>query len=209
MDMLIIGAGGHGKVVADIVACEGRHRVVGFLDADVTRHGTTVSGLPVIGGVNQLLKLRQSIRGIIVAIGDNTVRQRYTQELLDTGMELLTCIHPRASIAKSAVLGRGVVVCAMAVIGVDTTIGDGCIINTSAVIDHECTIEAAAHICPGAVLAGRVRIGERAFIGMGAKIIQCVSVGSAAIIGAGAVVTVDLPERVTAVGVPARIIKKY
>jgi len=208
MDMLIIGAGGHGKVVADVVACEGRHRVVGFLDSDTALHGTNVAGVPVLGGVNQLLKLKQKIRGVVIAIGDNAVRQRYSQEMIDIGMELITCVHPRASVASSAVLGRGVVVCAMAVVGVDTTVGDACVINTSAVVDHECVIGDAVHICPGAVLAGRVRVGDRAFIGMGAKIIQCVSVGAAAIIGAGAVVTVDLPERVTAVGIPARVIKR-
>ncbi len=209
MDTVIIGAGGHGKVVLDVLQCEGKHRVVGFLDADAQLHGTTVAGIPVIGGINQLLRLKQQkVRGAIIAIGDNRVRQQYAREAVEAGLDLLTAIHPSATVARSATVGNNVLIAAKAVVCPDARIGNSVIINTAAVVDHECVIEDAVHVAPGAMLAGRVRIEESAFIGMGACIIQCLTVGARTVVGAGAVVRADLPADVVAVGVPARIIKQ-
>lgn len=208
MDTLIIGAGGHGKVVLDALQCEGKHRVVGFLDADESLHGTTVAGVPVIGGINQLLKLKQQkVRGAIIAIGDNRVRRQYAREALEASLELVSAIHPSATVARSATIGRNVLIAARSVVCPDVRIGDSVIVNTAAVVDHECVVGEAVHIAPGALLAGRVRIEESAFIGMGACVLQCLSVGARSIVGAGAVVRTDLPADVTAVGVPARVIK--
>ncbi len=208
MDVVIIGAGGHGKVAADILQTEGKHRIVGFLDADISLTGTTIAGVPVIGPINQLLKLKaQKVKGALIAIGDNRIRAQYAREAFDAGLELINAIHPRASIAKSATLGRNVVVAMNASICTEAKIGDSTIINTSAVVDHECIIGQAVHICPGAALAGRVRVEDYAFIGMGSRIIQCLTIGARSIVGAGAIVRTDLPADVTAVGVPARVIK--
>lgn len=208
MDTVIIGAGGHGKVVLDVLQCEGKHRVVGFLDADASLHGSAVAGVQVMGGINQLLKLKQQkVRGAIIAIGDNRVRQQYAREAIEAGLELLTAIHPSATVARTATIGKNVVIAAKAVVCPDAKIGDSTIVNTAAVVDHECVVEEAVHIAPGALLAGRVKIEESAFIGMGACILQCLSVGARTVVGAGAVVRADLPAGVTAVGVPARIIK--
>jgi sugar O-acyltransferase (sialic acid O-acetyltransferase NeuD family) len=210
MDLILIGAGGHGKVVLDILQCEGKHRVVGFLDADASLHGSTVAGVAVLGGINQLLKLRsQKVRGAIVSIGDNRIRQQYAKEAADAGLELVQAIHPRAIVARSAKIGKNVVIAAGAVVCPDVVIGDSSIINTGAIVDHESVIGEAVHVCPAATLAGRVRVEDLAFVGMGAKIIQCLTLGARCVVGAGAVIRADVPPDCTAVGVPARIVKGF
>lgn len=209
MKTLIVGAGGHGKVVLDILRAGGTYSPVGFVDADPRLAGTTVGGLPVFGAIHLLNKLKQQHRigGAIIGIGDNRARCGYVKTLADHGLQLINAIHPTASISGSAKLGRNVVVAAQAVVSTETVVANLAIINTGAIVDHECEIGEAAHICPGANLAGRVRIGCRTFVGLGANIIQCLSIGEGATIGAGAVVLSDVPAGATAVGVPARIIK--
>lgn len=205
MEVVVIGAGGHGRVVLDILLSSGQHRVVGILDADPGLIGTQLYGIEVLGPVNLLSKLRQQrVRGAVVAIGDNRVRRKYRAEIDAAGLDAINAIHPSSVISPRAILGRNVVVCAGAVVCTDATIGDSVIINTGACVDHECLVGEGAHIAPGAVLAGRVQIGPDAFIGLGSKIIQCRTVGAAAVVGAGAVVIRDVPEGARMVGVPAR-----
>ncbi|HWP40150.1 MAG TPA: acetyltransferase [Tepidisphaeraceae bacterium] len=209
MEVLIIGAGGHGKVVLDILRAAGEHHPVGFLDADATLAGTQVGGLEVLGHVNLLPRLRQQrkARGAIVAIGDNRVRTGYARLVLDSGLELINAIHPRSIVSSQAVTGRNVVIAAGAIVCAEARLGDSVIANTGCVIDHECEIGPASHICPGALLAGRVRIGTGVFVGLGARILPCLSVGDHAVVGAGAVVLKDVDPGTTVVGVPARVIK--
>ena len=208
MDVVIIGAGGHGKVVADILRAAGGANLVGFLDADPALRGQTVAGLPVLGPVNLLAKLwQQNVRHAVVAIGDNRTRRRYGDVLREHGLEPRSAVHPSAVVSASAALGRGVVVAANATVCAEARVGDFAIVNTAAVVDHECVVGAAAHIAPGVRLAGRVRIGDEAFVGIGATVIQCLTIGPGAIVGAGAVVTRDVPELATVVGVPARVVK--
>lgn len=205
MDIVLIGCGGHGKVVLDAVRQEGRHRVVGFLDADPATYGSTVHDVPVLGGPNLLDKMvARKVRGAIVAIGDNRTRSGYASEAEAAGLELMSVVHPRAVVAASAALGRNVVVAAGAIVSVDAAVGDGSIINTGAIVDHECTVGRYAHVAPGARLAGRVTVGDFAFIGLGAMVIQCLAVGERATVGAGAMVRTDVPAGTTVVGVPAR-----
>ena len=208
MQVAIVGAGGHGKVVLDILRAGRECEPVGFIDADTTLTGTRVGGLPVFGPVNTLPKLRQQkVRHAIVAIGNNRTRQRYAALLQEQGFELINAIHPTASVSSTATLRKNVVIAAHGVICTEARLGDCVILNTAAVVDHECDVADAVHVCPGAHLAGRVRVGEGAFIGLGANIIQCLTIGEHAVIGAGAVVTRDVPPYATAVGVPARVIK--
>jgi sugar O-acyltransferase (sialic acid O-acetyltransferase NeuD family) len=208
MDVVLIGAGGHGRVVLDILRASGIHNPVGFLDADSQLTGQEVGGLPVLGQLNLLPKLKaQKVKGAIISIGDNHPRWQYFQKIFGHGFELVNAIHPAATVADSATLGRNVVVAAGAVISTDAHIADAVIVNTSAVVDHECLIGPAVHICPSASLAGRVSVGQQAFIGLGANIIQCLNLGPYCIVGAGAVVIAEVPEGATVVGVPAKVIK--
>ena len=207
MQLLIIGAGGHGKVVLDIVRAAGRYEPVGFLDADPALVGSTPGGVPVLGSVNLLPKLRSKARCAIIAIGDNRTRHRYAAELRAQGFTLVSAIHPSAVVSPAAALGTNVVVAAHAAVCTEANVDDLAIINTAAVVDHEGRVGVAAHVGPGALLAGRVRVGDMAFVGMGATVIQCLTVGEGAMVGAGAVVIGDVPPYATVVGVPARVIK--
>jgi UDP-perosamine 4-acetyltransferase len=207
MDVVIIGAGGHGRVVLDILNAAGGHSVVAFLDADLSLRGTSVGSVPVLGPVNLLAKLwQQKVRHGIVAIGDNATRRRYGELLRQQGFELINAVHPSAAVSASAKLGRNVVVAAQAAICAEARVDDYAIINTGAIVDHETHVAAGAHITPGVCLAGRVQVGEDAFVGLGACVIQCLSIGRGAIVGAGAVVIRDVPDGATVVGVPARIV---
>lgn len=211
MQTIIIGAGGHGKVVLDILrsARKPKYEPVGWLDANASLHGTDISGLPVLGGINLLAKLRQQkIKHAIVAIGDNRVRLGYARSVKEAGLELINAIHPAATVSKSAHLGKNLVIAANAVIAAEARISDSVIINTSAVVDHECEVGDAAHICPTVALGGRVRVGTCAFIGIGSKVLPCLTIGDSAIVGAGAVVIADVPSESTVVGVPAKILNR-
>ena len=204
--VVIVGAGGHGRVVLDILRAAGHGRPIGFIDADPALAGSTVAGLPVLGSVNVLPSLRRRrIRRAVIAIGDNRTRTHYAELLREQGFELINAVHPSAFVAPGAVLGENIVIAPMAAVGTEARVGDSAIINTAAVVDHECNVGPGAHLCPGAVLAGRVRVGRGAFVGAGARVIQCRSVGEFAVIGAGAVVITDVQAGATAVGVPAKL----
>lgn len=206
--VIIVGAGGHGRVVLDILRAGGKYAVAGFVDADPALAGTQVGGLPVFGHINVLPKLLQKkIRSAVVAIGDAAARESYAKVLVEHGFTLISAIHPSAVIAGGVTLGSNVVIAAGVVIGTETRVEDSAIINTGATVDHECVVGRACHICPGVSLAGRVTVGPRAFVGIGAKVIQCLSIGEGAIVGAGCVVIRDVPPGATVVGVPARVVK--
>jgi UDP-perosamine 4-acetyltransferase len=209
IDTLLIGAGGHGKVVMDILKSGAQYRPIGFVDADPKLTGTRVCGLPVFGAIHLLSRLirEHRIGAAIIAIGDNRARASYAKAVDDARIPLINAIHKSAVISPTVVLGRNVVVAANAVVCTESRIGDFSIINTAATVDHECELGTAVHICPGAHLAGRVRVDDNAFVGLGANVIQCLRIGAGAIIGAGAVVLSDIPSGATAVGVPARVIK--
>ena len=208
IQVVIVGAGGHGKVVLDILRGAGRYEPVGFVDADTRLAGTKVGGLAVLGPTNVLPKLHQQrVRHAIIAIGDNRTRYRYAALLESEGFTLASAIHPTAFVSPTATLGKNVVVGPNASVITEARVGDCAIVNTGAIVEHECEVGEAVHVAPGAVLAGRVRVGAFAFIGIGAQVIQCMAVGEGATVGAGAVVIIDVPVGATAVGVPAKIIK--
>lgn len=206
--LLVIGAGGHGQVVADILLFTGPRdgvRLLGFLDDDEGLCGRTVLGLPVLGPLAQLAKTEHD--GIVLAIGHNPTRQRLALDLAQRGEHLVNAIHPGATIACEVALGCGLVICAGAIVGTGSRIGDGAILNTASSVDHHNQIGAFAHVAPGAHLGGNVTVGDGALVGIGSTVIPGRTIGAWSMVGAGSAVVTDIPPHCVAVGIPARPIK--
>ena len=206
---VILGCGGHGRVVLDILLNDGGFDLVGFIDSNPDLLDRRIDGLETLGGPDDLPRLRaeHNIDCGIVAVGDNGARRALARRVEAMGLELINAIHPSANLARNVTLGRNIVVAAGALVCAHCQIGDSVILNTGSIVDHESLIGTAAHICPGSRLAGRVTIESGAFVGIGATVIQHVRVGYEAVVGAGAVVIEDVAPMSTVVGVPAREIK--
>jgi sugar O-acyltransferase (sialic acid O-acetyltransferase NeuD family) len=205
--VVVVGAGGHGKVVAEALSLMVSDEIDGFIDCNEAIQGTCVLGRPVIAGHDWLFReAEERLIAVALGIGNEFDRQRLWRECTENGIQVLTVIHPDATIASSTVIGEGAVVLAKAVLNADSQVGRGAIINTAAVIEHDVTIGDFAHVAPNATTGGGVRIGALCHIGLGAQILPGIAIGSRTSVGAGAVVLHDLPEQVVAVGNPARIL---
>ena len=189
----LIGAGGHAKVIADILIASGRPPAA-FLD-DAPQHNQ-ILGITVIKG----LVLPEPDSAVIIAIGDNVTREELARRY--TVFDI--AIHPAGHISRDAEIGPGSVVMSGAVINAGARIGSHCIINSGAIIDHDCLISDFAHIAPGATLGGNVRVGVGSMVGLGASVIHGRAIGDHTIVGAGSTVVRDLPSFVVAIGSPAR-----
>jgi sugar O-acyltransferase (sialic acid O-acetyltransferase NeuD family) len=204
--LAILGASGHGKVVADAALLVGWQEVAFFDDA---WPGVSMVGpWPVIGGSEQLVEEVAAFDGVMVAIGDNAVRLGKLGLFEEKGLKPATIIHPSAVISDYASVGKGSVVCAGAVVNPFAEIGYGCIINTGATVDHDCMVADGVHVSPGAHLGGGVRVGHVTWIGLGACVKQCICIGEESIVGMGAVVIRDVRSGVTVFGNPAREIRR-
>jgi sugar O-acyltransferase (sialic acid O-acetyltransferase NeuD family) len=200
--LLVIGAGGHGRVVADAALSMGIWQSVCFADdrTDVRE----VLGLPIVGAPGELERLAGSYRAAVVAIGNVRSRMDLLSRCEAIGFELPPVVHRSAVVSRFASLGAGAVVFAQAAVNPGAIVGRGCIVNTGATVDHDCELAEGVHICPGVQLAGSVKVGPRSWIGIGAAVKQGVNIGADVTIGAGAAVVSDIESGVTAVGVPAR-----
>jgi len=208
MKVVIVGAGGHGRVVLDIFRSNHQFEVVGFLDSNKGLHRQHVDGIEIMGDLSLAPRFGElGIGGALIAIGDNRIRQMYATTLEKAGVNLVCAIHPSSSIADNAQVGKNVVIAAGANICAHTIIDDSVIINTGSIIDHESLIGSGAHVCPGVRMAGHVIVKPLSFIGIGATVVQNVTIGESAVVGAGAVVLKDVPAYTTVVGVPAKVIK--
>ena len=200
--LAILGASGHGKVVADCAHSCGWDEVVFFDDAwpELSTNGHW----PVAGDTARLMATLDDFDGVIVAIGNSHIRHTKLEALEQARATVVSLVHPAAFVSSHAVIGAGTVVFAGAVVNVDARLGRGVIINTGATVDHDCVLGDAVHISPGANIAGGVRVGHRSWVGIGAAVKQLVSIGDDAVVGAGAAVVRDVGDGVTVVGVPAR-----
>jgi sugar O-acyltransferase (sialic acid O-acetyltransferase NeuD family) len=208
--VLIIGVGGHGQVVADILwrmrEAESALAPIGFLDDRQDLVGRTFLGIPVLGAIAAHRQIAHD--AIIVAIGINEIRRKISQMLQKTGEAFALAQHPKAVVAPDVQLGDGGMVCAGVVVNTGTTVGEAVILNTGCTVDHHNVIGSYAHIAPGVHLGGEVEIGEGSLIGIGATVMPGKRIGSWSIVGAGALVHQDVPERSLVVGVPGRVVKK-
>ena len=209
LPILIIGAGGHAKVVADALRAAGEH-ILGFADENPAKHGTQVLGLPVLGS-DEVIKARLTdeirLANGIGSVGSLVPRRDVYLRFHGLGYTFVTVVHPRAVVAAAAELEEGAQVMAGAVVQPGATVGVNSIINTGAIVDHDCVIGRHCHIAPGCVLSGGVAIADECHIGTGASVRQGVNLGIRTVVGAGAAVVSDFSGNSTVAGVPARIVE--
>lgn len=204
--IFVFGAGGHAKVVIDVIERQGLYEIVFLVDDDPALKGREFFGYPIIGGKDELLALPKRPSHGIVAIGINRVRSMISDWLVDKRFCLVTAVHPSAQVGRGVVIGVGTVVMAGAVVNSDACIGDNVIVNTCSSIDHDCIIGNCVHLAPGSTLCGSVTIGRGSFVCAGASIIPNLVIGNNVTVGAGATVIRNVPDHVTVVGSPASII---
>lgn len=201
--VIVIGGGGHAKVVVSTLL-DLNIDIQAIYDDDSGKWGKGLCGVTIVGPVSGL---DSSLEGnAVMAIGDNGTRKNLARRFQK--LRWLTVVHPKALVHSSVTIGKGSVIFAGAVVQPDAVIGDHCIINSNSTVEHDCIIGDYAHVGPGACLAGEVSVGEGAFLGAGVVAIIGKSIGKWSIVGAGCVATKDIPESVTAVGIPAKVIKK-
>ena len=195
--LFVLGAGGHGKVVAEAARASGAFDVRGYLDHDRARWGTEWDGLKIAAP-----EAMDADAEVALGVGDNRARAEAMRRL--DGRRVATVVHPSAVVCPSARLGDGTYVGPLAVVHADAEVGRGCIVNSGAVVEHDCRLGDYVHVSPRATLGGGVTVGEGAHLGLGAVLLPGLTVGEWTTLGAGAVMVESLPDRVTAMGVPAR-----
>lgn len=201
--IVIIGASGHGKVVADIAKLNGYDEIL-FLDDDKSK--TSCGNYKVAGTSKEITKYRDY--DFIIAIGNNKIREKISDTLEKENIKQTVLIHPTAVIDETATIKEGTVVMANAVINASVQIGRSCIINTASSIDHDCIINDFVHVSPGVHVAGTVTIGRNTWLGIGSTVINNLEICSNCIIGAGSTVIKDIKEEGTYIGSPAERMKK-
>ena len=200
----LIGAGGHGKVVAEIILGAGQELTI--LDADQGKVGSPLHGLVIEAEEETLTTLREPV-AFIVALGEPPVRRQVMERWLEHGHTPIQAIHPSAVLSPSAEIGPGTVVMAGVVVQAECCVGQGVVINTGASVDHDCRLEDYSHVAPGAHLGGNVVVGEEAWIGIGASVLHGTRIGARSLVGAGSVVVRDLPVDVLAYGNPCKVVR--
>ena len=212
MKIIIIGAGGHSKVIVDIIQNEQKYEIAGFIDNNLPM-GHKVLDYQVLGKeeeINTLIK-KHEIFGGIIAIGDNFIRSNVEKKIkqLCNEFKFINCIHPKSNIAFNVVMGEGNVVMAGATINTSSEIGNHCILNTNCSIDHDNRIENFASVAPNAVTGGNVAVGEFSAIGIGATVKHNISIGYNCIVGACSLVNKDTKSNSVYYGIPAKFIRSH
>lgn len=198
-NIIVIGAGGHGKVVVDCIEQENKYRIEAVVDDNYKNRTLFNFHVTQKNNVTQYVDQK-----VIIAVGDCGIRKKIANQLKAT---FITTIHPAAIVSKYATIGEGSQVFASAVVNPSAKIGNHVIINTGAIVEHDCTIGDFVHLSPNSCIGGGVTVGSCTHIGIGTSVIQGITIGKNVIIGAGAVVVTDIPDNCTAVGIPAKPIK--
>ena len=198
--LLIVGAGGHGRVVADVASHS--YSRIAFLD-DAFEELQHIDW-PVLGSPAELTDVAGDFSDIVIGIGNNAKRQSATDVVQQAGHRLAVIVDNSAAVSARAKLGDGTVVMPQAAVNAAAELGHSCIVNTGATVDHDCRLGDCVHVSPGANLAGGVSVGARAWIGIGAAVRDGVTIGADAVIGAGAAVVADVAAGCVVYGVPAR-----
>lgn len=211
--VVIVGAGGHAREVLDILfdirRTGGDAEPIGFVDDNPELHGRVLAGVPVLGSIEWLKDANPESISVVCAVGTPRVQRILVQRVNELGFRFAQVISPRSYISSNAQIGQGVSIFPNAVVNSGAIIGDHVTLNVAATVSHDTVVKPYSNINPGVHLAGNVLIGEGCYIGMGANIIQGTSVDVWSVIGAGSVVVRNIPGHVTAVGVPARVVKTH
>jgi len=206
MNIIVVGAGGHGRVIIDALLCAGAP-VIGVTDIDPDSAGLDILGVPVFGNDDVLHKHHPGSIELVNGVGSTTLptaRQAVFDRFKKQGYHFASVIHPSAIVGQSVRIGEGAQIMAGVIVQPFTAIGENAIINTRAGIDHDCQIGAHTHIAPGATLSGGITVGESSHIGCGVTVIQGINIGKNVLVAAGATVCHDVPDGTRFVGTPAR-----
>ncbi|GGI16656.1 MULTISPECIES: acetyltransferase [Gottfriedia] len=205
MRIIILGNGGHSKVIQDMISSLKNHEILAVLDEKYTDEKQE-NGI-IYAPISYLQKFLDDDVKVVIAVGDNKIRKQIVYTINLKNEKYVTVVHPSAIVSSSSKIGNGTVVMPNAIINADATIGEHCIINTGAIIEHDNNIGHYTHLSPNTTLTGNVLVEEGAHIGASATIIPGIKVGNWSIVGAGSTVIHHIPSYSTAVGSPARIIK--
>lgn len=210
--LVIVGAGGHARVLAEIAKLSGQYRLIGFTDPIPELKDQKIMSSPVIGTDEVLPELRtQGVDAAIIGVGSvgvNGTRKGLFETILQIGFSPVVLVHPTAVVSPTVQIGQGTSIMANAIVNANAELGDNVIVNSGAIIEHDCLIGEHVHVATGARLASGVQVSSGSHIGVGASVIQGIRIGCESLIGAGAVVVRDIPDHVTVYGVPARIVRK-
>jgi len=211
MKAVLVGAGGHAKVVLDAARASGAFEIVAVIDARADLKGSSFEGLTVVGDESEIASLRRAgVQAVLLGVGSvdvGDVRKRLYDRIAATALQLPVVRHPAAVVSPTARFGAACVVFANATVNPGTELGVNVIVNTAAIIDHDVRIGDHVHVSPGAHLAGGVIVGSGSHIGIGSTVLQGVRIGSSVVVGAGAVVLHDVADGDRVAGVPARSIR--
>lgn len=211
-EIVLIGGGGHARVLIDLIRISGMYEILGILDAQLEA-GSTVLGISVLGDDKLLLELyNRRIKNACVAVGsikDNSKRKVLYEQVKQMGFSAPFLIHPQAVVSKNNIrICEGVQIMAGTIVQTGCSIEENTIVNTGAIVEHDCNIGKHVHICPGTVISGGCIFGDSVFIGAGATVIQGIKIGSNSIVAAGAVVVENVPDNMKVMGVPARMVNE-
>ena len=209
--LILIGGGGHCKVIIDAIQAARHYRIMGIIDKNTS--ASEILGIPVIGDDSQLEDIfsrRCQLAFVAIgSVGHPQKRAELADKLQSIGFQIPAIAHPTAVIARDIALGKGTFVSAGAVIGPGTIIGNNVIVNTNASVDHDCYLDDYVHVAPGATLSGGVKVAAYSHIGTGASIIEYKNIGSNTLIGAGSVVVDDIPSNCKAFGNPCHVVNSF